>query len=172
MLVAAILVIFPFCMIYAAVSDMMSMTIANRVPVILAVSFAVIAPMTGMDWMLYGWHLAAGTVVLVATFGLFAMGAMGGGDAKLLAAAAVWVGFSMTLVKYLVVASMFGGMLTLMLLSFRSSMVADVVVNNLFLRHFADRKAGVPYAIALGLGGLVVFPETPLAEWALSRLAG
>lgn len=157
-------------MVYAAISDMLSMTIANRVPVILVASFAVLAPLTGMDWTTYGLHFAAGAAVLAATFGLFAAGAMGGGDAKLLAGAAVWMGLSLTLVKYLVVASFFGGGLTLMLLTFRSSMVSDVVVNNMFLRHFADKKAGIPYAIALGLGGLVVFPETPLMQWALQRL--
>src|SRR5690242_2538983 len=114
MLVAAIFVIFPFCMVYAAVSDMLSMTIANRVSVILVASFAILAPFTGMDWTVYGLHFAAGAVVLAATFGLFAFGAMGGGDAKLLAAIAVWMGLGATLVEYLVVASFLGGVLTLL----------------------------------------------------------
>lgn len=172
MLVAAIFVIFPFCMVFAAVSDMLSMTIANRVSVILALSFAVIAPLTGMEWTTYGLHLAAGVIVLACTFGLFSLGAMGGGDAKLLAATAVWLGLSFTLIQYLVIASFAGGVLTLGLIAFRNSVTADFVGNNLFMKHFADKKAGIPYAIALGIGGLFVFPQTPLAQWALGQLAG
>jgi prepilin peptidase CpaA len=168
---AVILVIFPFCMVYAAVSDMLSMTIANRVPVILAASFLLIAPFTGMDWGVYGMHFAAGALVLAVSFGLFAMGVMGGGDAKLLAATALWFGLGFNLIEYMVAASFFGGVLTLALLAFRSSMVSNVVVNNLFLRHFADKKAGIPYAIALGLGGLITYPNSALMQWALQRLA-
>ena len=59
-----------------------------------------------MDWAAYGWHFAAGALVLAVTFGLFAMGGMGGGDAKLLAATALWMGFGFQLVEYLVVSDL------------------------------------------------------------------
>ncbi|TGT92468.1 peptidase, partial [bacterium M00.F.Ca.ET.155.01.1.1] len=88
MLEAVIFVVFPFCMLFAAISDVLSMTIANRVPVLLLATFALVAPLTGMDWATYGGHFAAGALVLAVTFGLFALGGMGGGDAKLLAATA------------------------------------------------------------------------------------
>ena len=42
----------------------------------------------------------------------------------------------------------------------------------MFLRNFADDKAGVPYGIALGIGGLLTYPQSPLMVWALARLAG
>ncbi|MBX3578260.1 MAG: prepilin peptidase [Rhizobiaceae bacterium] len=170
MLVAAILVIFPFCMVYAAVSDILSMTIANRVSLILLVGFAVIAPFTGMEWSVYGWHFAAGALVLCVTFGLFAVGGMGGGDAKLLAASAVWMGFDITLLQYLVNTAFIGGALTLVLLSYRKSPLAVYTGGNLFLRHFANDKVGVPYGIALGIGGLMTYPDSPLMAWALERL--
>ena len=64
MLEALIFVVFPFCMVFAAVSDTLSMTIANRVPLVLLAVFAVVAPLTGMDWAEYGWHFAAGATVL------------------------------------------------------------------------------------------------------------
>jgi prepilin peptidase CpaA len=124
MLAAAIFVIFPFCMAYAAVSDMLSMTIANRVSLLLVASFMVIAPMTGMDWQTYGMHLAAGFAVLTVTFTLFATGAMGGGDAKLLAATSVWMGYDIVLLQYLVTAGFVGGMLTLAIMSYRGSVLA------------------------------------------------
>ncbi len=41
----------------------------------------------------------------------------------------------------------------------------------MFLRHFADRKAGIPYGLALGLGGLITYPDSPLVLWAIERLS-
>ncbi|OJU49281.1 MAG: peptidase [Mesorhizobium sp. 61-13] len=171
MLEALIFVVFPFCMVFAAVSDMLSMTIANRVSLLLLGTFVVIAPLTGMAWTDFGWHLAAGAMMLTVTFALFALGGMGGGDAKLMAATAVWMGLDMALVQYLVTAAVIGGLLTLAILTFRSSMLAPITKANMFLRHFADDKTGVPYGIALGVGGLIVYPQTPLMIWALERLA-
>ena len=171
MLEALIFVVFPFCMLFAAISDMLSMTIANRVSVLLVVVFALVAPLTGMEWAAYGWHFAAGALVLAVTFGLFAMGGMGGGDAKLLAATAVWMGLNIHLVEYLVVSTLIGGLLTLAILIYRKSPLAAFTGRNPFLRHFADDTTGVPYGIALGLGGLLTYPDTPLMVWALARLA-
>ena len=48
MLEAAILVVFPFSMLHAAISDMLSMTIVNRVSLVLIGTFAIVAPLTGM----------------------------------------------------------------------------------------------------------------------------
>lgn len=172
MLEAAILVIFPFCMGFAAISDALSMTIANRVSVLLIASFAVIAPLTGMGWSLYAWHFAAFGLVLGATFALFALGGMGGGDAKLMAATALWMGFGMPLAEYLLTAAMLGGLLTLAIMSFRGSMVATVIGANRFAPCFSDPKAGIPYGIALGAAGLIVCPGSALMQWALLRLAG
>ena len=171
MLEALIFVVFPFCMVFAAVSDMLSMTIANRVSLILLGSFIVIAPLTGMAWTDLGWHLAAGAMMLCVTFGLFALGGMGGGDAKLLAATAVWMGFDIALLQYLAAAALVGGGLTLAILMFRSSMLAPITKTNVFLRHFADEKTGVPYGIALGVGGLLTYPQPPLMICAFEGLA-
>jgi prepilin peptidase CpaA len=171
MLEALIFVVFPFCMVFAAVSDMLSMTIANRVSLVLVATFAVVAPLTGMAWSVYGLHLAAGMLVLSVTFGLFAIGAMGGGDAKLLAATSVFFGFDMSLMNYLLIATLIGGAITLGIMIYRKSAMAVFTGHNLFLRNFADEKAGIPYGIALGIGGLIAYPESPLMVWALERLA-
>jgi prepilin peptidase CpaA len=170
MLEALIFVVFPFCMLFAAVSDMLSMTIANRVSLILIATFAVVAPLTGMDWATYGWHFAAAGLVLSVTFAMFAMGGMGGGDAKLLAATALWMGFSVELVAYLVYAAIIGGLLTIALVFYRGSNIATLTGTNLFLRNFANEKAGVPYGVALGISGLLVYPATAPMQWALARL--
>lgn len=171
MLEALIFVVFPFCMVFAAVSDILSMTIANRVPLLLLAVFAVVAPLTGMDWATYGWHFAAGALVLMITFGMFALGGMGGGDAKLLTSTAVWMGFNIHLLEYVVVSALAGGALTLAILSYRGSVLATFTSRNLFLRNLADGEGGVPYGIALGVGGLIAYPDSPLMAWALGQLA-
>jgi prepilin peptidase CpaA len=172
MLEALIFVVFPFCMVFAAVSDLLSMTIANRVSLVLVATFAVVAPLTGMDWTTYGWHFAAGLTVLIAGFGLFAMGAMGGGDAKLMAATALYMGMGFPLAQYLAISAVVGGVLTLGILSFRGSALSVYTGNNMFLRNIADSKAGVPYGIALGIGGLLTYPHAPLMVWAVAQLTG
>ncbi len=156
-------------MVFAAVSDMLSMTIANRVSVLLLATFTVIAPMTGMEWSVYFSHLAAGMAVLVVTFGLFALGGMGGGDAKLLSATAVWMGLSMTLVQYLIYSTLLGGALTVAILLYRKSPLSVFTGHLLPLRNFADSDTGVPYGIALACGGMIVFPSTVLAQWAMAQ---
>jgi prepilin peptidase CpaA len=171
MLEALIFVVFPFCMVFAIVSDMVSMTIANRVSLLLVATFAIVAPLTGMAWADFGWHFAAGALVLCVTFGLFAIGGMGGGDAKVIAATSLWMGFTPHLMQYLVYASLFGGLLTLLIMIYRKSPLSVFTGGNMLLRHFANEKVGVPYGVALGLAGLMVYPATPLMQWALSRLA-
>jgi prepilin peptidase CpaA len=171
MLEAVILVVFPFCMAHAAISDLTSMTIANRVSVLLVTSFALVAPMTGMEWSDYGWHFAAGLLVLAVTFVLFALGTMGGGDAKLMAATALWMGFGPPLLDYLVMTALAGGVLTLFLLLYRGSALAVYGGSIPLLRHLSDSSAGIPYGIALGIGGLLAFPASPLMAWTIAQLA-
>jgi len=106
-------------MAFAASSDLLTMTISNRLTLALAAGFAVLAVATGMDASEIGLHLAAGGIVLVIGFGCFAMGWIGGGDAKLAAATALWLGFEHLMI-YLLYASLFGGVLTVLLIQFRA----------------------------------------------------
>ena len=92
------------------------------------------------------------------------------GDAKLLAATALWMGFSGELMAYLVNASIIGGLLTLLLILYRGSSLAVLTGNNVFLRHFANDKLGIPYGVALGISGLIMYPSTAPMQWALARL--
>src|SRR5688500_6348043 len=126
MLEAASFVVFPFCMAFAAVSELLSMSIAIRVSHLLIVTFGVVPPLTGMEWSQYAWHFAAAGAVLFATFSLFAIGGMGGGDAKLMTATALWMGFGIELMQYLVASAFIGGILTVAILSYRGSPLAVV----------------------------------------------
>ena len=168
MLDAAIFVVFPLLMAVAAFSDMFSMTIPNRISIILFVSFLAIAPFAGLGLVDIGWHVAVGLIVLVVCFALFAVNVMGGGDAKLLAASAVWFGYSSDLVGYLATVGIYGGLLTIAVLILRANQQALLALPLPIPLHFFNAKKGVPYAIAIGLAALTCYPDSVLMRVALA----
>ena len=115
----ATLMLFPALMAFAASSDLLTMTISNRVSIILIAGFFVMALVIGMSPTAIMAHIGAAGLVLVVAFVFFAQGWIGGGDAKLAAATALWLGFD-HLPAYLVYSSLLGGLLTLLLLQVRS----------------------------------------------------
>jgi len=98
--------------------------------------------------------------VLVAAFGLFARGIVGGGDAKLAAATALWLGFD-HLLPYLLYASLLGGALSVGLIWFRMAPLPDWLARHDWAQRLHGRDAGVPYGIALAAAALAVYPQTP-----------
>jgi prepilin peptidase CpaA len=146
-------------MAFAASSDLLTMTISNRVSLLLIAGFFVLAVAAGMGPTEIGLHIAAGAIVLALSFTCFAMGWIGGGDAKVAAASALWFGFG-HLLEYLVYASLFGGVLTLLLLEFRQWPLPVLFCNQDWLLRLHGRNTGIPYGIALSLGALLIYPET------------
>jgi prepilin peptidase CpaA len=155
------LMLFPALMAFAASSDLFTMTISNRVSLALAAGFLALAVLSGMGSYDILSHLAAGAVVLVVAFACFAMGWVGGGDAKVAAAVALWFGFS-HLLHYLLYASLFGGALTLLLLQFRQWPLPYLLAKQPWLLKLHAKETGIPYGIALAIGALMIYPET---EW-------
>jgi prepilin peptidase CpaA len=154
------LLLFPALMAFAASSDLLTMTISNRVSMILVGSFFVLAFWAGMPLYDIGMHVAAGFAVLVVTFTFFARGWIGGGDAKLAAATALWLGFDQ-LLNYLTIASLIGGVLTLMIMRFRLMPLPALLANQEWAKRLHRMDAGVPYGIALAIAALMVYSDTP-----------
>jgi prepilin peptidase CpaA len=155
------LMLFPALMAFAAASDLLTMTIPNRVSLVLIAGFVALAIASGMPLYDMLTHVGAGAAVLVVAFGCFAMGWIGGGDAKVAAAAALWFGFA-HLLNYLVCASLFGGALTLLLLQFRQWPLPHALASQDWLSRLHAKESGIPYGIALAIGALMIYPET---EW-------
>jgi len=153
------LMLFPALMAFAASSDLLTMTISNRVSLILAAGFFGLAAAGGMGGFDMVMHLGAGSAVLVAGFICFARGWMGGGDAKLAAATALWFGFD-HLFDYLIYASLFGGALTILLLQYRMLPLPRFLADQQWAARLHEKECGVPYGIALAAAGLCVYPET------------
>jgi prepilin peptidase CpaA len=93
------------------------------------------------------------------TFTFFACGWIGGGDAKLAAATALWLGFD-PLLEYLLTASIFGGALTLVIMRFRLMPMPALLQGQEWAMRLHRVDAGVPYGIALAAAALTVYPHT------------
>jgi len=151
--------LFPAMMAFAASSDLFTMTISNRVSLMLVGGFFVLAPITDMNAAEILLHVSAGCIVLVAGFGLFARGIIGGGDAKLAAAAALWLGFD-HLLPYLLLASLLGGALSVGLIWFRMTPLPEWLARQAWVERLHGKDAGIPYGIALAAAALAVYPDT------------
>lgn len=163
---ALIFVVFPFCLALAALSDLFTMTIPNRVSAILLGAFVLAAPLSGFDLTQIAMHIGAGLLVFSIGFVLFALNVMGGGDVKVLSASAVWFGFNSSLFEYVTYVSFFGGLLTLAILLLRAKSELVYASGLPVPGHLlAGRK--VPYGIAIGAAAFVAYPASPLMLAAL-----
>jgi prepilin peptidase CpaA len=153
------LLLFPALMAFAAASDLFTMTISNRVSLALAGGFLALALLSGMGLYDIMMHVGAGAAVLAVAVVCFAMGWVGGGDAKVAAGAALWFGFG-HLLSYLTYASLFGGVLTLLLLQFRQWPLPYSFAGQAWLLKLHAKESGIPYGIALAIGALTIYPET------------
>ncbi|TAK47501.1 MAG: peptidase [Xanthobacteraceae bacterium] len=166
------LLLFPTLVAFAAASDLVTMTISNRVSLLLAAGFIVLALAGGMGLTQMAWHAAAGIAVLTGAFALFALGWIGGGDAKLAAATALWLGFD-HLLNYLLYASLFGGALTVFIISLRVWPLPAALGSQAWLQRLHDKTSGIPYGVALAAAALMVYPNTPWMKAVdLARLSG
>lgn len=166
MITASIFLVFPLCLALAALTDLFSMTIPNRISVILMGTFIVVALASGMDWQTFGLSLAAGLVVFLACFSMFALNVMGGGDAKLLTACAVWFGFNDSLATFLIAVAIIGGILTLGILVLRSR-AQEIMASGLPIPDSLLLAKKVPYGIAIAIAGLLCYPEAPIVQAAM-----
>ena len=151
--------VFPLALAYAAASDLLTMTIANRLVAAMVAAFVLMAPIAGLAWNEIVMHFAAGAAVITIAFTFFAAGWIGGGDAKFASAVALWLGWT-DLLDFTLFAALFGGALTMILLSFRRSVLPAFVIRQPWVQRLHDQKAGVPYGVALAAAGLATYPDT------------
>jgi len=140
-------------LVFAAAVDVRTFTISNR----LNVAVALLAPVYWVSVALSPWpgmaiQIAAGASVFALFAAAFYAGMMGGGDVKLAAALALWFTPAATL-RFLVITSLAGGVLT-------SAVVAW---------HWARKRQGrpeIPYGVAIAFGGLAILTQRFLNQFA------
>ena len=156
-----VLIVLPALLALAAGWDIASFTIPNFLQLALIGAFAVFVVATGMAPAAIAGHLLAGFLGLAIGFALFALGYIGGGDAKLFACVVLWLGFS-NLMDYAVVASIMGGALTLVILGLRQMPLPVVLTAQPWILRLHDAKGGIPYGVALAAGAFLILPQTEI----------
>jgi prepilin peptidase CpaA len=146
--------IFPALMAFAASYDSLSMRISNRLCLTLALAFFPAALAAGLPMGDIALHVACGLAMMCLGFAVFAKGWAGGGDIKLFAAAALWLGWQ-HIAAFAAVTVIAGGVLAVGLIAWR------VLCVHFLPRHAMSGGSGeMPYGVALACGTLIVFPGT------------
>lgn len=154
-----LMVLFPFMVIAAAICDVFTMKIPNRLNLAIAGIMLPMALVAGLPAETFMWHLAAGGLMLGLGFGLFAVNVIGGGDAKLFAAAALWVGWSQ-LVPFLVYTALAGGILAIVAKMWQMVRIEHEVKDVAWLKRVIRSNFDLPYGVAIATGAVAVYPAT------------
>jgi prepilin peptidase CpaA len=154
-----VLTLFPTLVVAAAVGDMLTMRIPNWLNAAVALSILPMAALVGMPLEVIQWHLLAGLIMLAVGFGLFSRGYIGGGDAKLMAAAALWVGWS-SLLPFLLVTTLAGGVLAIVYKLWQLVRTEHEVRDFVWLRRVIRADLQLPYGIAIAAGAVWVYAGT------------
>lgn len=156
-----LLSVLPGLVIAAALSDLTTMRIPNWLSGSLILAFFPAAFAVGLPLQMVGLHGAVAIVALLVGMGLFALRVIGGGDAKLIAAACLWLGPSATL-SFILWTAIFGGLLSLVLIVARRDLAPHVIVGPGWVHSLLEAKGDIPYGIAIAIGALLAFPSSAL----------
>jgi prepilin peptidase CpaA len=154
-------IVLPLLLASAAGWDIASFTIPNHLQFALIAAFCVFIIASGMAPAAVGGHLLAGFVGLAIGFTLFAFGYIGGGDAKLFACVVLWLGFA-NLLDYALVASVFGGLLTMIIIAMRHVPLPAALAERAWIQRLHDARGGIPYGVALAAGACAILPQTEI----------
>jgi prepilin peptidase CpaA len=153
------LTLFPFALIYAAFSDLLTMRISNKVSLALCIGFFLAAAMKGLDISQIASHCAVALLLLCVTMFAFWQGHMGGADAKLAPAILLWLGpaFAMPFILW---TAIFGGVLAVFLLFIRQMPLPAWLMQLAWISRLYSQTTDIPYGINLALAGLIVILQT------------
>ncbi|MBY0564182.1 MAG: prepilin peptidase [Hyphomonadaceae bacterium] len=153
-------------LIYAAASDVTSLTIPNWLSIALAGLYPIAALASGAPLAAVGLHLGFGIAILVIGFALFQFNVLGGGDAKIIAAASVWTGLAAFL-PFIFWTAVAGGLIALALVLARH-FVTQAETNPAFVNRLLAKQNGIPYGVAIMVGGLCAVPQLPILSHTLT----
>jgi len=156
------LILFPALVIWAGIKDATSYTIPNWISATLALAFVSVALLLGLSLGQIGLAVLVAFAVLFVGIVLFALRWIGGGDAKLLAACALWLGPT-ALMMFLLTTALLGGGLALGLLALRNPLLVPLVQRApRWVGRLLTPGADVPYGVAIAAAALITFEQSPL----------
>ena len=158
--IAWLTLIFPVCMLVAMYTDFSRFEIPNLLCLVLAISFLPIAIFAELSLLHILGRYGVGMVLFMIGMVLFHFNYFGGGDGKLIAAVGIWTGHYL-LPAFLLYMGVFGGVLALIIVLLRKSSLPDKVSDGSIFKPILSRDNGIPYGIAIGIAGLIIYPFLP-----------
>lgn len=159
-----ILAVFPILMVVVGLHDLTTMRIPNWISLALLAVFFPAALLAGLSPTEIALHLAVGFGALIVGMIMFALRWIGGGDAKALAAACLWLGYA-GLPPLLLWTALAGGGFALLLIVARDyyPMLSPAAPRPAWVARLMEPKGDIPYGVAIAIGALLAFPEADLA---------
>lgn len=153
-LLAAVIVSLMSC-----VSDVRSLRIPNWQPLIITALFVPAYFLAPELFHKFGFHVAAFVAMFVVTYGLFLRGFVGGGDAKLVTALALWVGLQ-GLMAFMFYMAIFGGVLGGFALYLRNKKPFKKPTRGGWVETAQKGGNALPYGVAITFGAWMALLHT------------
>jgi prepilin peptidase CpaA len=164
MIASLLCLAFPLLLLFAAWHDVSTMWIPNWVSIALGAAFIPAAMAAGLSAPQIGMHLIVGGVAMLVCVILFFLNVFGGGDAKVIAAASLWVGLP-GMTSFVFWMALAGGLLGIVLIALRRMKLNPT---REWSKRLLSPETGAPYAVAIAIGGLVAAPQSQLLAAGLS----
>jgi len=158
-----LLSVFPAALLIAAAHDICEFKIPNWISVVLILAYPAAGLAVGASAEVIFEGLLIAAAMLVIGFVFYVVKFFGGGDAKLFAATAPWIGLGV-LGNFLFFTAMAGMILALGLMMFRKTPPLPVYAQAPWVMQLHQRKHDLPYGVAIATGGLISFSQTPFFQ--------
>ena len=146
-------------MLWAAIGDVRSFTITNKLNLIIAGTFLLFALPMGLAWPAIVDHLKVGLIATAIALAMFYIGIFGGGDAKMTGAIGLWLG-SGPMLPFVFYTALAGGVLGVaLIIGRRLAKQYGLPKSPKWARRILRKRSAVPYGVALGIGALVAAPQ-------------
>lgn len=160
-LILILLAVMPALVIVAGLKDLTSMTIPNWISGALIVAYFPVAFAVGLPWAVVAASVGVGLAALVIGAGMFALRWIGGGDAKLIACACLWLGLEGSAL-FLIWTGLLGGVFCMLLIFARFHARPYLANAPGWVVHLMEPKGDIPYGVAIAAGALMAYPSSAL----------
>ena len=166
LLIPLLLTPLPVLVVVAGLTDLTSMRIPNWISATLILAFFPVAFVIGLSPLEVGLHFGVALLVLAAGMAMFALRIIGGGDAKVMAAASLWLGAA-ALMPFLIWTAILGGAFSLVLMLGRTWASPHMAGAPAWVSTLFRPKGDIPYGVAICGGALMAYPASMLVARAL-----
>lgn len=157
-----LLSVFPVLIMSAGIADYASLKIPNWLNGLIAASIIPFVLVSGMPVEIFAWHVVAAIITFLVGMVLFSSSLIGGGDVKMAAACALWIGW-VPLPEFALLTLVAGGILaggTLLWVAVEHVMMIGKDDEPFWYRAITSNRIQLPYGLAIAAGGTIIFPAT------------